>query len=507
MQSTRALIDEVDALLRRGSASEARAQVQKVAPLARTRAQIVELSTLSRRAGIPKLGLRLLANRVKPNGQLNPLATPPEIAEYAACLHRLGASGEAEMLLGPLSDRDVPPLFFHRALTAMARWDYVAAAEFLERYLERRDLTGYERAVAWVNRLAALVYLESFEEAERVFPEVLAATPEASCRLLRANLFEIAAQGKIAAGNLEAAAELLNSAEGLLDDKASVYAFFVRKWRAVVEARMSGNPRVLGEVAGEARALAHFESVRDITFHQAVVAGKPAKLLPLIFGTPHPALRDRYVRAWRELGGEELPREHIRVLGTGGPLSEPGIGNRLKAGQVPHRLLIALNRDYYRPLRLAELHAELFPEAAFHLQASATRVHQACRRLRRILPELRISSGPHGFQLQAPPGHRLRLRKALEEDRLTSSQLLVRRWVREMATDTFRATDFATRYDLEPRTAQRYLRLACEMKLLQASGGRRHRFFQTTRNIRGAPRAQPLSPPRQRLQPKQKGYR
>jgi hypothetical protein len=76
-------------------------------------------------------------------------------------------------------------------------------------------------------------------------------------------------------------------------------------------------------------------------------------------------------------------------------------GPSLKVGQVLHRLLNIFTNDFYRPLRVGEIHEALFPEKFYHPRASPLAVRQALFRLRHwfsdnCLPfEIRESRGTY----------------------------------------------------------------------------------------------------------------
>lgn len=494
-----ARIDAVDRAIRAAEHRRARALLARLVARRPPRAFRARAASLARRLRDPELALRLLHSTIYPQRPTRLAASDEEKAEYAASLIRLGAVGEARRLLAGIDADQCPTADLFTGFASIHEWDYEAALAPLGRYLDLVPHDSYEARVAEVNLAAALVATGRSDRARATLLSLTTRAEAAGDRLLRGNLLELRAQNEIVAGDTAAARAVLGEADRLLRD-AGLDGFFVAKWEAVcalLDAPDSPSARHRAEAArDEALRLDHWETVRDLDYRLAVARRDAERLIHLWHGTPMPVLRSRYEAALRALGIATVPARHARILGPIPPAAalvlatgESGASSTyLKPGQLLHRLVSCLNRDYYRPRRLHEIHEAVYPGECFSPISSRNRLHQAMARLRRAFREMKLPldvserggffslvardgsvalvAGPPAIATASPP-----LRSRLDAFRAA--------WGEE----DFRARDFSARTATPKRTAVKYLSEAFRTGLVVKAGTGVHTVYRFTRAV------------------------
>ena len=342
------------------------------------------LANVCRRVGLYSLGMKVLARVVRPSrGALEMAATSAELAEYAVLLQRSGAVKEALRTLEQVDEASVPEAHLYRAYCHFNLWDYETAIPELERYLAR-PLSPYAKFVGSVNLAAALVATERREEAlARLATDIAYAKEHGYSRLL-GNCLELRAQIHLQRDDDSAAETDLEAAIRALGGSETIDQLFVHKWRAVLTSAKSGDVTAIEEFRAEALRRKDWESVREADLASLGIAFDEGKFRHLVFGTPFAPYRER-IR--RELG--RWPEEMSFVLGPqDAPCLDVSSGeidgaSRLSAGKKCHQLLEVLLRDFYKPIRLGGLFAELFPGEHFDIFSSPDRIHQLIRRTRK----------------------------------------------------------------------------------------------------------------------------
>lgn len=365
------------------------------------------LAHVCRRAQLLSVALRILTpviREAETNRHSEP-ATPAEIAEYAVLLTRLGAVREAIQWLGRVDPQILPSSQLYRAFCHFSVWDYNQALPVLERYLES-DLEPYQRLIGQVNLAACLVAVAKFDRAMVLLTETLAQVKEGRHRRLEGNCRELRAQIHIQRGHVRRARADLDHAAAVFGAERTLDELFVRKWRAVMSARELGSAQPLIDFREEAASRGDSESTREADLHLLPYDEDDSRFDCVLFGTPFPFYRQRIL----DMSGRQPSRSEYRFgdqasssfyrLATG----ETNSGLKQAPGSAAHRLMAALLRDFYRPLRIAGLFAELYPGEAFDIFTSPDRVHQVLRRCRRDLARAgvpaRIVSENAGLRLK-----------------------------------------------------------------------------------------------------------
>ncbi len=412
------LLQLCESEIRAGHSGAAAKRLAKLNTARIPRAYRLRFANFGRRTGMISFGLRVLTPIVRNSALRASLpATPSELAEYATLLQRCGAVVEAQETLSQIDVRQVPEIRLYEAFCLFNQWRYRESIPRLEEFIQNQP-TPYLGLVGRVNLAAALVFIEDHVRALDLINECIATAKENGFARLHANSQELAAQLYLSRGDLLAARRCLDSAAGGSDSPQSLDQIFVKKWLAVLQAYESKDPAPLHAFRAEAVKIGQPEAIRDADFHALMVAFDKDAFHHLYFGTPFADYRESMTR---RLGVE--PEIESYALGSDlssglnfrlSPkrVSEPEstllpifrcldiLTGRLSAshqlergfrfGGHVHRMLEILSRDFYQPLTIGNLFAELHPQNHFDIFSSPTRVRKSLMRVRTFLREAKI---------------------------------------------------------------------------------------------------------------------
>ena len=391
MKSLTDLLQECEADLRAGQGQQVAKRLAKLNSAKVPREYRLRLANICRRAGLIAVGLRLLSPVIhSETDRNNSDATSEELAEYAVLLQRSGALEEALSTLGRVDTDAVPAALLYRAFCRFNRWQYEEAIPDLKDYLKNPP-SDYMKIVGQVNLAAALLATDRIDEAQRTLAQVIESARAQGFSRLVGNSLEMRAQVHITKNDFAQAKSDLDEAMSLFGPEQTLDHLFVRKWKAVLASIESSSPLPLMEFRQAAQAQRDWESVREADLFALKIQFDKDKLDHLYFGTPFGSYRER-VR--RKLG--TAPEETSYIFGKpGSPTLDLLTGEiegfpHLTAGGKVHQCLEILTRDFYRPISLGGLFAELFPWEYFEIDSSPNRVHQIIRRTRRWLEDARL---------------------------------------------------------------------------------------------------------------------
>lgn len=485
------MINEVDDWIKQGEIPKARRALRQLVETKLSRENLLKAALLALRADQPMLGIRLLNPLVRPPARSASRATREEIAEYAACLTRIGASEEANSLLEPLDAKSNPRVLLYRYIALVTQWEYEKGIPLIREYLSRLSPGDYQFVVAEVNLAAALIHERHHKEASELIGRILAETQESGFRLLRANTLGLAISNAVYQKKWNEAEERLNEARSALPDAASLDEFLLRKWGAILALmRKKPTPGSLGQVnkiREEAARRAHWETLRDCDRFRAFATRDKNLITRLYFGTPFASFRK-----WLLLGYGEaisIPAEYRWRPGAQpgrGKLIDLGMGEtivgaiRPEHGDIPLRLLKIVSSDFYRPFRLATLHHLLFPGEFFNPASSPLRVHQALNRLKKWKTAnrvpLQIQHQVGWYRLKATGPCEIRVVDSAQEPEAKSP---IHKLQKHLANRPFRLQEVTELLDLSSRSALRVVQdglQAGSLEKLGAGKTTRYRF-------------------------------
>lgn len=396
-------------------------------------------ANLARRTRLGQLALRVLNPIVRPTGRRVESATEEEKAEYAASLAVVGAAEEAIGLFHTLDPKRNPEVLLHQAYAHFAQWDYAKAIPLLERYTTSPSLSEYWYLVGLGNLAAALVY-ERKAEAKDVLEKLLKLSDPAQHRIVHGYALNLTAENAIWERCWKDAKERLGVAEEYFKHADSLESLFIRKWQAVVhlyEDPSKKTAKQLSPILEEARKREHWETLRSVDYHCAVALKDRDLFLKLYFGTPYDSFLEKLAGDFGQT--VEIPESYAWNLVPGDQKvfwfsfdSTTKRKNAIKEGSVLDRLMRALACDFYRPLRMAEIHTKLYPGEYFNPVSSPTRVAQLMNRIRRHWESTRVpmkileAKGSYSLSCSRPCRVNLRSSRSGSEDWFALKQQALR---------------------------------------------------------------------------------
>jgi hypothetical protein len=440
---------------------------------------VLGYANIARRIHNFRLALAIL-NPVVRSANPSLVATDEEKIEYAESLRKLGAVNEAEQMLRGVNAERNPDALLILAFCHFSKWQYHETLPLLERCIANESLPAYRRTVAKLNLAATYVYLERYDQAVPLLNELKKHTVEFGHKLLHGNVLELLAQTAIAGDQWAQARDQLEQAGRILNEVDSVDGLFVHKWQAILKSlELRAAQPELGQVRERALREQHWETVRECDFYLGLTGADPELLQHLYFGTPFTSYREKIVRRagptlslpehyiWSQKDGA---RESLIEVGSGQCAGREGLAE----GQLIHRLLIVLSRDFYRPAPLLALFGALFPDEFFNPVSSPNRIHQATKKLRVWLREIQadaelietegsylLKPGQHcGFKLPSEP-------LSLDQDQLLLAKLARAYGGRSEIT----ARELSKELDVSLATSKRLLLLATRLGDMEMIGG------------------------------------
>ncbi len=484
---------ELHSQIRRGETTAVLEALRRIARRGVPAADRAEFANLAWRSGDPELGLRALSPIVRGTGRKRGTPTEAEIAEYAACLVRLGAIDEAMTLMQGLPATN-PQADLYRGYAHIARWEYREAIPCLTRYLAVPALSDYERLVARINLASSLVYERHHFQAEALLRELLHEASVRGLSLALGVLLELSAGNLILQNKLDSAGPFLTRAEKELQGGGDIFAFLVRKWKAILAFRQrpEDGTRGLTAIRTEAAGLSHWETIRDCDRIAALALKDESLFLRVYFGTPFARFRERLLH---DFGKVELPETFAWDLGSplGGRATELQVreGRMLgsgaaavRVGHLNHRLVQALSKDFYRPVRVAPLHAAVYPGNHFNPLSSPAVVHAAIARLRlwcrqAALP-MEIAESVGAYRLRATAAVRLVVPRPEEGTAIERDDTLAARLREAFPGGGFRVAEAEAILGLSRRSVQRLLvAIEAKGKIRKAGKGRATHYLWT----------------------------
>lgn len=426
-------IQEFEGLIRAGQSAEVARRLQSISSSQVSRRERLALANISRRVGLFAPGLKLLTPLVHPDKKdLELPATSAELAEYAVLLMKVGSIHEALKLLEGIDPTSTPEALMYSAFCHMNHWEYGAAAFLLKEYLDQQP-TGYSTVIARVNLCASLVHSDQLDSARALLELTLEETSKQGLARLRANLLELRAQVAISEDRHSHAKADLEEAAQIIGTQATNDQLYIKKWQSVLTARSEGRIDSLLNFRKEAEARSDWESIRECDLQMLRIEFSQERYSYLLFGTPWSGFHRRIETHIRSHNHVE---RFLYGVDTGRTLEiATGLFNndeKMDCGFKIHRVISALLKDFYAPVRTATLFGLVFPEEHFHIIHSPNRMHQLIWRTRQWLKSQNIpvkiaeSEGRFRLEIQGEVGFILSRKSSRESELDVPLELLVR---------------------------------------------------------------------------------
>lgn len=392
MRNYARLAQDCDSLVKAGRVAEAAKRLTGLNTAPVPREWRLPLANVCRRTGLITLGMKLLYRVIYPAKTGSQPATSAELAEYGVLLHRFGSLAESVDILKKADPGQAPEALLFQAFCHFNRWEYAQSVPMLERYIEVQP-AAYQKFLGEVNLSAALVWSEQWARGMETVTGNIETAGANNYGRLQGNCYELRAQIHIYKRDFAKARADLEASSQLLGTTGVVDSLFVHKWKAILESFESKSVEKLIGLKKESLVRRDGETAREADRFRLLIQFDQATFDHLLFGTPYPEFRKMLCRQMRR-----QPNGSEYSLGSGsrfidvenGEIDNLPVVEELRAGGKCHKVLAVLLRDFYRPLRLGGLHAELFPGDHFDVFSSPGRVHQILFRTREWIERNRL---------------------------------------------------------------------------------------------------------------------
>lgn len=388
-------LDDIESLIKRGLLNQARSALQTLSPKKISPVDLVFYCSLLRRAGLSVLAIKTLQPLVYPSARKAMVATSDERLEYASCLVRLGILNEAERIFRSIDSNMHPVVLIRLGFLFISRWDFQNANECFKAYVAQPKNDPYEVLIGKVNLLQGFVNLRELSEAEALADQLSEELDPVQNRLLLAAVYEFRAevfrlQRKFSEGLKEVA-----RGKALLAGDHSLDEFLLRKQEAIIAAHRTRDGDHLLTLRAEAAEWKHFESLRDLDLHRALIT-KDVRLLEKVYwGTQSKAYKKRIL--------ELASIEEVQVrssfyqfhknkgivfnVETGALV---GAKAEVKKEKLLSKLLRVFVSESYKPLKISDLFSGVYEQEIFFPESSPDKMHQLLRRLQSFIIEAEL---------------------------------------------------------------------------------------------------------------------
>jgi hypothetical protein len=335
--------------------------------------------------------MRVLSPRIDYiNAQLALGPTGAELAEYAVLLLRIGAVREALKVLDKVDADQTPESLIYRAFCNFNIWEHEKAIPSLSKYLTQTH-DPYKILVARLNLAAAYCIQGDYSASRSLLSQCLGEAETTGRWRLFANCLELQAEIAIYLGDVTLAEQNLKRAFEILHLHQNIDQLYVLKWQAYIESLRSNSPEPMGRFRALAFERREWESVREADLFSVKLFPDAAKLDHLTFGTPFPG----YIRRIERISGRSTDSQQYLWGDPNGMILEIATGRfhnqqHLPVGRKIHQLLKVLAADFYRPPRIGDLFARLYPGEHFDIQSSPNRIYQILNRARTWLTQTNV---------------------------------------------------------------------------------------------------------------------
>ena len=445
------------------------------------RSWALPIAKLLRRSRMEQSGLKLLLPLVRATGVAGQ-ATDSEIIEYCQQLQVIGAGNEAQFRLSRIDEQKTPEVLLQRAAQYVSQWNYREAIPLIERYLSvAHNGIGsdvYQNTIVRVNLAAALVFVDDYDRAKRLIQELMEICSVNGWKRLLVNCYEFLVQMAYHQGHLELAQKTLEEALAVEVSDTTVDKLLLKKWSALIAAKISGAFSELESVKQQAQAQQSWETLRDIEFQSLKIQPSQAKIDRLYYGTSHFEYREKIRAAFPAVSDSYFINgrtQHCIDLENGQVDGQ----DALNPGKKVHQLLVALTCDFVRPIRIGTLFNQLYPHENFDPVASNNRVHQVISKARKQFEVL----GIQGTIVEDENIYKIAthetwsIKKSMDVVRIDSTSVALRKLQQSFGGASFVTKDVIRILGLAPTSSFRLLKhLETEGVVEKIGQGKQTRF-------------------------------
>lgn len=387
-------IESLEALIRGGDFARVGRILSEVSFKKISRPHLARFANVANRIDRGQLAFRLLNPVIRGETARFHPPSDAEKLEYAETLRRMGLASEALELLAAIDARSLPIVKLRMSFCLFSQWRYAEAIPFLREFLTVVSPGDYLATIARVNLAAALIFQGHSAEALEILEKTIVDTKTSGLALLHGNCLELMAQAHVHRRHWPEAFAALERARQAFPDAETKYSHFLFKWGAIAKSLRDGRTHPELVRCRESAVQRHdYETQRECDLYVGLVEKRRALLYHVYFGTPFESYRKR-IEALADFDLELPPTfdwspgghvESARVFDLTKGKVERSREVGLEAGQLPHRLMIVLCSDFYKPVSIGTAFSRLFPDEHFQQIGSANRIAQIVKRLRQWL--------------------------------------------------------------------------------------------------------------------------
>lgn len=346
--------------------------------------------SLLRRSDLSIEGIKILQPIIYPKARRANAANAEERLEYASCLVRLEILNEAEKVLKTIDFNQYPIAYVRIGFLFITRWDYEQANDYFKNYIEHPLADPYNIKIAQLNLLQGLVYLRKVEEAWSFAKQLLKTFDPVENKLLLGAVYEFCAEiFRLKKDNVKAVM-FIESAKDLLQGDQSLDEFLIRKQEGLILCQAVKQIGILTKLRKEAQQRKHYESIRDLDFHIALIK-KNERLLNQVYWKTQSQFYKNRIRQLAEENKINLDVNFYQFGKNKGlcfDLSShqlSGVLQNLKPHKSLAKLLTAFLVEGYKPLQIFDLFSIVFEDEIFFPDSSSDKMHQLIKRLRHYI--------------------------------------------------------------------------------------------------------------------------
>jgi hypothetical protein len=477
---------KLNELLLAGKIHEVQSHLEKLEVKKVPRQEILGIANVARRAGFHRLALRLLNPIVRPKNKLaKTRATPGELVEYAIILFRLGVVEESRRILLSPEVKPCAESELYLAFTYFGEWDYARAKKLLLSYIQDPAVAAYDKLIGLVNLAQAYVGNDEPDNAIEVLHAIIDQSKSRNYNLILANALQTYAEALIDKKEFAGVTKILKDIENVIGSSHYRYNLLVQKNLAVIDLYKNKSAEAIVKVRNACQEKRVHELLRECDVTLAVATKDENLLHKVYFGTPYPAYRERLRRHWGkdlkvpdnfiwDLNSESSTRStHVFDVAAGVQLNS---NVEIKKGTSIYRLLNAFASNLYKTFKTEALFSMLFPDEHLIINTSSHRVYDTICRARDWMKENNLNfyiDEVHGeYSLKADIKYQLKI-----PQEFTLKTNVHGEHIKEMLTKLgdkqFSVGEVVTALQVSVATANRYLKEAVEMKLLERLGSGR----------------------------------
>lgn len=416
------LLNEVEEFIETGKIQSAIKALSKITVQDVPEKSILRLNDLLLRTGRLKASLRLLSFHLKTSSvHLRPKLQ----ARYALSLMQIGAHHEGRRIFSKLNFSEVPEANLYFAMGLGLNWQFSEAIPYLEKYLQRPDLTEQQRVVGETNLAQALVATSQYERGQDLVSRLVPIARKENLFTILAQLFDLQAQIFFAHKHYDKCFAFLSNAKEIFGSEYSKHSLSIEIARCLCSYALDPRSEVakaeLARLRQRAVDLERSALVREIDFQCAIIEKNMGLYLRVYFGAPSASYRMRlksYFGADVSVPSSyglnptkhPAPPNHCIDAVEGRDLRSGAV---LKKGQLSHRLLQILVSDFYMSFKHEALASHLMPQEHYDPDTTMKRVSKAITRLQQWFRvhniPLEIRRGRTGFRLHFAEPYEVRV--------------------------------------------------------------------------------------------------